>query len=148
MWWDGEPTTDMEMGLAHTAEIFDLQYERVQSINDANFRVWLDSWAYKCKWPTTHAFVSLDPEPSTCGSQTGDIYICRFPSPLTPRSLPDYAVFAHESAHIFAAQPHFGEGLMGPHGGKHSTQFAYHEIEVMRDRIGAFNTSVKTLCMR
>ena len=146
VWWEKPPSKEMEYGLADTAQIFGFAYERVQSFHDANLRVWFDSWAYQCKWLTTYAFVSLDPNPSSCGGQTGDIYVCKFTASFADRRLSDYSLVAHEAAHIFAAQPHFGDGLMAEGGGKYASRFTDEEFKAMRTRVNAFNTSTGPEC--
>ena len=146
VWWQTPPSQEMENGLSNTARLLGVQYKRVQSVHDANLRVWADSWAYKCKWITSHAFISLDSTPSPCGGQTGDIYFCRLTTPITVRKLSDYSIIAHEAAHIFAAQPHFGDGLMAKGGGKHAQWFTDEEVRTMRTRINNFRNSDDQKC--
>ena len=133
----------MENGFGETAETLGFSYERAQSIHDANFRIWFDSWAYGCKWLTAYGFSSLDATPSTFGSQTGDIYICKFTTPLTGRRPSDYSLMAHEAAHIFAAQPHFGNGLMMEGGGNGADRFTEKEVDTMCNKIAAFHSSIE-----
>ena len=142
VWWGKAPSQEMENGFVYTAQTLGFSYERVQSIQDANFRIWFDSWAYQCKWLTTYAFVSLDPNPSTFGGQTGDISICKLTIQLTRRRPSDYSLMAHEAAHIFAAQPHFGNGLMGQGGGNGTDRFTDKEVETMRNKINASHSSI------
>ena len=92
MWWEIAPSQGMENGFDETAETLGFSHERAQSIHDANFRIWFDICAYGCKWLTAYGFASLDATPSTFGSQTDDIYICKFHNtthgPATFRRLP------------------------------------------------------------
>ncbi len=146
VWWQESPTQEMESGLVDAAKALGINYERVQSVNQANLRVWLGSWAYKCKWLAAYAFVSLEPRPSACGGQTGDIYVCRYKTPFADRHISDRAVIAHEAGHIFAAQPHFGDGLMAEGGGTYAYWFTDEELEAMRTRISEFRGSTKSEC--
>ena len=143
MWWEIAPSQGMENGFVETAETLGFSHERAQSIHDANFRIWFDSWAYGCKWLTAYGFASLDATPSTFGSQTDDIYICKFTTPLTGRRPSDDSLMAHEAAHIFAAQPHVGNGLMAHGGGNGADQFTETEVESMRNKINAFHSSIE-----
>ena len=136
----------MESGLADTAKALGITYERVQSVDHANLRVWLGSWAYLCKWLNAHAFVSLEPSPSSCGGQAGDIYVCRYTTPFADRQISDRAVIAHEAGHIFAAQPHFGNGLMAEGGGTDANWFTDEELGAMRARIKEFRVSTEREC--
>ena len=95
----------------------------------------------------TLSFVSLEPNPSECGSQAGNIYLCRLTNPFADRDLSSRAVIAHESAHIFAAQPHFGDGLMAEGGGVYANEFTDEEMKLMRHRINEFWASVKPDCL-
>ena len=132
----------MEGGFDETAQNLGFTYEPVQSIHDDNFRIWFDSWAHHCKWLTAYAFVSLDPNPHTLGSQTGDVHLCKFTTPLTGRRPADYSIVAHEVAHIFAAQPRFGDGLMAE-GGNGAERFTEHELDTMRNKINVFRYSIE-----
>ena len=146
VWWQELPTQEMERGLADTAEALGITYERVESVDHANLRVWLGSWAYNCKWLGPYAFVSLEPSPSVCGGQTADIYVCRLTTPFKDRQLSDRTIIAHETGHIFAAQPHFGDGLMADGGGTYAHWFTDEEIEAMRARMSEFRASIKPEC--
>ena len=146
VWWQKTPPPEMESGLADTARILGFTYEPVQSIHDANLRVWIDSWAYNCKWLTPYAFASPDPARSVCGSQTGDIHVCWFENPFADREFSGRLVIAHETGHILAAQPHFGDGLMAEGGGEYATWFTDEELKAMRSRISEFHTEVSPRC--
>ena len=143
VWWQNPPTQEMESGLTDTAKEFGITYEPVQFFDNANLRVWAGSWAYSCKWLNAYAFVSLDPNPSAYGSQTGDIYVCRYSTPFKDRQLSERTIIAHEVGHIFAGQPHFGNGLMALGGGTYADWFTDEEIEVMRSKIKEFRASIK-----
>ena len=143
VWWEKPTSRGMEDGFVETAQNLGFLYEPVQSIHDANFRIWFDSWEHHCKWLTAYAFVSLDPNPHTLGSQTADIHLCKFTTPLTGRRPADYSIVAHEVAHIFAAQPHFGDGLMSEGGGNGAERFTEHEIYTMRNMINVFRSSIE-----
>ena len=147
VWWQEPPTQELENGVADTAKTLGLTYERVQSVGDANLRVWSTGWRHHCKWRAAHAFVSLEANPSECGSQAGDIYVCRCTNPFADRNPSSRAIIAHESAHIFAAQPHFGDGLMAKGGGAYADELTDEEIQVMRARINGFWASVKSECL-
>ena len=146
VWWQKTPSLEMQSGLADTARILGFTYEPAQSIHDANLRVWIDSWAYNCKWLTPYAFAAPDPRPSGCGSQTGDIHVCWFKSPFAGRKFSERSVIAHETAHILAAQPHFGDGLIPKGRGEYATWFTGEELDKMRSRISAFRTEVSPRC--
>ena len=45
VWWQKPPTPEMEKGLADTTETLGITYERSQSLEDGNLRVWPDSWS-------------------------------------------------------------------------------------------------------
>ena len=146
VWWQNPPNQEMEDGLVDTARKFRISYERVQSVDHANLRVWFKSWAHSCKWLRAYAFVSLEANPSSCGGHSADIYLCRLTTPFKDHELSDRTIIAHEAAHIFAAQPHFGDGLMAEGGGTYAHWFTAEEIKSMRDRINNFRTSVKPEC--
>ena len=146
VWWQEPPTQELETGLAEAAKELGIAYERIESVDLANLRVWLNSWTYKCKWLSAHAFVSLDPSPSACGAQTGDIYLCRYTTPFADREISDRAVIAHEAAHIFAAQPHFGDGLMAEGGGTYAHWFTDEELQAMRAQISEYRISTQSEC--
>ena len=76
----------------------------------------------------------------------GDIYVCRFSTPFEDRPLADHSVISHEAGHIFAAQPHFGDGLMAPGGGGYAEWFTNGEVRTMRTRIKEIRESVKSEC--
>ena len=111
-------------------------YESVESMEDANLRIWIDSWTHLCKWPTNKGFANLEPDPGPDGSRSGDIHICKFttPQPLA-RRMTSRSLIAHETAHIFAAQEHTGSGLMANAGGDGSPWFNQDEIRKMCDKI-------------
>ena len=144
VYWNKPPTKGMENGIADTAEILGFSHEKVDSLEDANIRIWPDSWEYMCKWTTSAGFASLDPNPGALGSQTGDIHICKFTSPIKDHPITDYSTVAHETAHILAAQGHFGDGLMGVGGGNGSSWFNEMEIQKMCDKINEYHESVRT----
>ena len=143
MYWNEQPSDGMEGGFADTVKLLGFKYENVESAEEANIRMWLNSWAYHCKWLNAAGFVSLDPNPSSYGSETGDIYICRFTTPFKHHPTTDYSTMAHETAHLLAAQWHFGNGLMGEGGGDGSPWFSEIEIQVMCDKIKAYHESVR-----
>ncbi len=87
----------------------------------------------------------MDPQPSVCGGQSGDIYLCRFSNPLLRHKPSDRILISHEAAHIFAAQPHFGDGLMSA-GGDDDEWFTHDEIQVMHKRINQFRYSIRYEC--
>ena len=146
VWWQEPPTQEVEDSLAETATMLDVVYERVHSREEANLRVWIDSWAYQCKWATAYALASLERNPNVCGGQTGDIYVCRFSTPFEDRPVADHSVISHEAGHIFAAQPHFGDGLMAKGGGHYAERLTNEEVKTMRTRIKEFRESVKSEC--
>lgn len=146
VWWQQPPTPEVENSLVETARTLGVVYKRVHSEEDANLRVWMDSWAYQCKWGTAYAVASVERNPKVCGGETGDIYVCRFRPPFEDRPLADQSIIAHEAGHIFAAQPHFGDGLMAPGGGDYAEWFTNEEVRTMRDRINGFRESVKSEC--
>ena len=130
-------------GLADTIKVLGYQYEVAGTHDEANLHIWPASWSQLCKWPSTLAFASLDPNPSSAGSKTGDIHICRFTTPFKTHPLSDYSLVAHEAAHILAAQPHFGEGLMAEAGGNGAPWFTQEEIRAMCDKINDFHRSAE-----
>ena len=142
-YWHKPASQDAHSGLADTVRILGFEHETVETLAEANLHVWPDSWAQSCKWPSTIAFASLDPNPSSKGSQTGDIHICRFTTPFKKHPSSDYSIVAHEAAHILAAQLHFGEGLMAEAGGNGSPWFTQEEIRAMCDKINDFHRSVE-----
>ena len=143
VFWDKPPSQGMRNGFADTVRMLGFSYEGVDFVEEANIRIWTDSWKFHCKWPTTEGFVSLDPNPSDGGSQTGDIHLCKITTPIKFHPTSDYSTVAHETAHIFAAQVHFGNGLMGEGGGDGSPCFNETEIETMRKNINDFHESVR-----
>ena len=142
VYWDERISEEARRGLADTAKVLGFQYDNVQARDDANLHVWPSSRAKKCKWPSTKAFVSLDSSPDAQGSQWGEIYICGFKNPLLKSKLDDYAIMAHETAHILAAQPHFGDGLMAEAGGNGADWFTEEEIKSMCEKISKFRKSL------
>ena len=146
VWWQKTPTPEMESGLADTARILGFSYEPVQSIRDANLRVWTNSWTHHCKWLTPYAFASPDPASRSCGSRTGDIHVCWFENPFADREFSGRLVIAHETAHILAAQPHFGDGLMAEGGGEYATWFTDEELNAMISQISDFHADVSPIC--
>ena len=147
VWWSKPPSRELEEGLTDTTAMFGIAYQRVQSPQDANLRVWIDSWAYGCKWLTSSAFASLETPPSSCGGQQGDIYLCTFDNPSTERRIPKRSIIAHEAAHIFAAQPHFGDGLMAEGGGKYATWFTEEETRAMLAKVETFRREAGPECV-
>ena len=143
VYWNKPPSQGMREGFADTVRLLGFNYEEVDSAELANLRIWTESWQYYCKWPTTMGFASLDPNPGSRGSQTGIIHICRFRTPIKFRPITDYSVVAHETAHLFAAQVHVGNGLMGIGGGDGSPWFNKMEIEAMCKNINDLHDSVK-----
>ena len=146
VWWQNPPNQEMENGLVDTARTLGVSYERVPSVDHANLRIWFNSWAHSCKWLNTYAFVSLAPNPSSCGGHTADIYLCRFTTPFKDGQLSNRTIIAHEAAHIFAAQSHFGDGLMAEGGGTYAHWFTDEEIQSMRDRVNRFRASLDPEC--
>ena len=55
----------------------------------------------------------------------------------------DDSLMPHEAAHIFAAQPHVGNGLMAHGGGNGADRFTEIEVESMRNKINAFHSSIE-----
>ena len=145
-WWQKPPSHEMEQALIDTASTFGINYQRVHSPDDANLRIWLDSLALQCKWLTAQAYVSWEPQPHPCGSQAGEIHVCRFTTPFKDRQLSDRSIIAHEAGHIFAALTHFGDGLMAKGGGDHADWFTDDDIKKMRTHIKDFRDSVKDEC--
>ena len=143
VYWDEPPSQGMQSGFADTVKVLGFNYENVEGVEEANVRIWPDSWAYLCKWGRIEGFASLDPNPSIYGGETGDIYTCRFTSPFKDRPFTDYSVMAHETAHLLAAQPHFGSGLMGEGGGHGAFRFNETEIQIMCNRVRSFHQSVR-----
>ena len=142
VYWDERIFEEIRRGLADAAGVLGFQYENVATQEEANLHVWPYSWAMKCKWPSTKAFVSLDPSPDAQGSQWGEIYICGFKNPILKGKLNDYSMMAHETAHILAAQPHFGDGLMAEAGGNGADWFTEKEIESMCRKISSYRKSL------
>ena len=143
VYWHKPASRDAHNGLTDAVKVLGFQYEIVATEDEANLHVWPDSWAQLCKWPSTLAFASLDPTPSSKGSQTGDIHICRFTTPFKKHPSSDYSIVAHEAAHILAAQAHFGEGLMAEGGGNGAPWFTQEEIRAMCDKINDFHRSAE-----
>lgn len=143
VYWDERISEEARRGLADTVKVLGFQYENVQTRDEANLHVWPESWATKCKWPSTKAFVSLDRSPDAQGSQWGEIHICGFKNPILKGKLNDYSIMAHETAHILAAQPHFGEGLMAEAGGNGAHWFTEDEIKSMCEKISDYRKSLK-----
>ncbi len=146
VWWQEPPTQEVEDSLAETAKLLGVVYERVHSREEANLRVWIDSWAYQCKWGGSYAVASVERNPNVCGGETGDIYVCRFNTPFADRPTADHSVISHEAGHIFAAQPHFGDGLMARGGGDYAERGTDEEVRTMRTRIKEFRESVESEC--
>ena len=146
VWWQEPPTQEVENSLVETATILDVVYERVHSREEANLRVWINSWAYQCKWAVAYAVASLERNPNVCGGKAGDICVCRFTTPFEDRPVADHSVISHEAGHIFAAQPHSGDELMAKGGGDHAGRLTNEEIKTMRTRIKEFRGSVNSEC--
>ena len=147
VWWSKPPSPELEQGLIDTATIFRIPHQRVQSPQDANLRVHVDSWAYGCKWLTPLAFASPETPANSCGGQQGDICLCAFDNPSTARRIPKRSIIAHEAAHIFAAQPHFGDGLMAEGGGKYATWFTEEETRAMLTKVETFRREAGPECV-
>ena len=145
VYWNKPPSPEMRKGFGDTVRLLGFSYEDVDSLEEANIRIWPDSWRYHCKWPTNEGFASLDPNPSSLGSQNGDIYTCKFTTPIKFHATTDYSTMAHETAHIFAAQVHYGNGLMGIGGGDGARWFNDEEIEMMCENINSLHESVKAM---
>ena len=143
VYWDERIPEEARRGLADTTKVLGFQYETAATQNEANLHVWPDSWAKKCKWPSTKAFASLDRSPDIQGSQWGEIFICGFKNPFIKNELNDYSIMAHETAHILAAQPHFGDGLMAEAGGNGAHWFTEEEIKSMCEKISDYRKSLK-----
>ena len=144
VYWSKPPSEELKDGFSDTVEVLGFNYENADSVEDANIRIWLDSWSRSCKWMKTAGFVSPDPDPSEQGAQTGEIHICKFTTPFKDHPLiDDYSTMAHETAHLLAAQPHFGTGLMAKGGGDGSPRLSKAEIKTMRHRIDTFHNSVR-----
>ena len=76
VYWDERISEDARRGLADAAGALGFEDENVASQEEANLYVWHNSWAMKCKWPSTKAFASLDRSPDAQGSQWGrDIHL-------------------------------------------------------------------------
>ena len=145
VYWNEQPSNGLEEGFADTVRLLGFKYDNVASVEDANIRMWLNSWAYQCKWLNAAGLAFLDPNPSSYGSETGDIYICKFTTPFKDHPITDYSTMAHETAHLLAAQWHFGSGLMGKGGGDGSPCFSEKEIRMMCDKIETFHLSVRAI---
>ena len=144
VYWNKQPSEELKAGFSDTVEVLGFNYENVDSVEDANIRIWLDSWSRFCKWMKTAGFVSPDPNPSEQGAQTGEIHICQFTTPFKDHPLiDDYSTITHETAHLLAAQPHFGTGLMAEDGGDGSPRLSKTEIKTMRHKIDTFHESVR-----
>ena len=146
VWWRHPPTPEMEHGLIDAANTLGITYQRAHSQADANLLIWLDSWDLHCKSLNAQAFVSLDPQPHPCGSETAEIHICRFTTPFKDRQLSDRSIIAHESGHVFAALPHFGHGFMDAGAGDYAHWFTDDDLNKMRAHINSFRASVKDNC--
>ena len=72
VYWSKRPSEELKAGFSDTVEVLGFNYENVDSVEDANLRIWLDSWSRSCKWMKTAGFVSPDPNPSEQGAQTGE----------------------------------------------------------------------------
>lgn len=143
VYWDGEESQDMREGFADAARLFGVDYEYVDSAEEANIRVRLNSlFSYSCKWGGAFAFVSLDPVPGPFGSESGEIFVCGWRFPFGGPSPPYRSLIAHEAAHIFAAVGHFGTGLMAQGGGDGSEWFSEVERECMLRRVAEFRESL------
>ena len=142
--WNKQPSDEIRKGFSDTFRLLGFNYVVVESIKEANLRIWLNSWEYHCKWPATEGFASLDPSPGNLGSQVGDIHICKITTPYTWDRLPGYSLMAHETAHLLAAQEHIGNGLMAEGGGDGSRWFNDTEIQTMCDNIDSFHQSVRS----
>ncbi len=144
VYWNKQPSKEMRKGFGDTVKLLGFSYHDVDSVEDANMRMWLNSWKYNCKWPATEGLASLDLNPSNLGSQVGDIHICRVTTPYTWDRLPEYSLMAHETAHLLAAQEHIGDGLMAEGGGDGSRWFNDSEIQAMCEKIDAFHRSARS----
>ena len=144
VYWSKQPSEELNAGFSDTVEVLGFNYENVDSVEDANIRIWLDSWRRSCKWMKTAGFVSPDPNPSEQGAQTGEIHICQFTTPFKDHPLTDdYSTITHETAHLLPAQSHFGTGLMAKGGGDGSPRLSKMEIKTMRHKIDTFHESVR-----
>ena len=145
VYWNNQPSKEIREGFADTVKLLGFNYVEVESTEEANLRIWLNSWKYRCKWPATEGFASLDPTPSDLGSRVGDIHICSVTTPYTWDRLPEYSLMAHETAHLIATQEHIGKGLMAEGGGDGSRWFNDMEIQEMCDKINSFHKSVRSI---
>ena len=144
VYWSKQPSQEIQNGFADTIKLLGFNHRTVDSTQEANIRVQLDSWDRLCKWPTIKGFAILDPNPGPKGGRTGEIHICRFSTPLIiPPGMTDRGLIAHETAHIFAAQEHTDSGLMKQGGGDGFSWFNQDEIREMCDRIDQFHQSVR-----
>ena len=144
VYWNKQPSEGLKAGFSDTVEVLGFNYENVHSVEDANIRIWLDSWSRSCKWMKTAGFVSPDPNPSEQGAQTGEIHICQFTTPFKDHPLiDDYSTITHETAHLLPAQSHFGTGLMAEGAGDGSPRLSETEIQTMRHKIDTFHESVR-----
>ena len=137
VYWSEPVSGEMRKGFADTVRLLGYNYVDVDSVGEANFRIWIDSWKDYCRWPSSEGFAVPDPEPGERGSQTGAVHICRMRAPLNWNRLSDYALIKHEVAHVIAAQEHIGSGLMAEGGGGGSESFNEMEIQAMCDKINA-----------
>ena len=146
VYWSKRPSEELKAGFSDTVEVLGFNYENVDSVEDANITIWLDSWSRSCKWMKTAGFVSPDPNPSDQGAQTGEIHICQFTTPFKDHPLTDdYSTITHDTGHLLAAQPHFGTGLMAKGGGDGSPRLSKTEIKTMRHKIDTFHESVRPI---
>ena len=135
---------EMREGFAYTMGLLGYSYVEVDTSSEANLRIWIDSWEGHCKWPPTEGFAVLDLEPSEGGSDIGDIHICRIRAPLKWNRLSDYALMAHETAHVIAAQEHIGDGLMGEGGGDGSESFNETEVQAMCAKVNSLPQPIRS----
>ena len=144
VYWNKDPSEEIRKGFSDTVKLLGFNYVDVESIKEANLRIWLNSWEYHCKWPAIEGFVSLDPNPGHLGSQVGDLHICKITTPYTWHRLTEYSLMAHETAHLLAAQEHIGKGLMAEGGGDGSRWFNDTEVKTMCGKIDSFHKSVRS----
>ena len=143
VYWSETVSEEMRKGLGYTVRSLGYSHVEVNSADEANFKVWIGSWKEGCKWPPAEGFSVLEEEPDERGSETGAVHICRMRAPLRWNRLSDYALMAHETAHVMAAQEHIGEGLMAKGGGDGSKSFNEMEIQAMCAKVNALPEPVR-----
>ena len=139
VYWGEEPSQQAKAGFEKTAALLGVAFRYVEEEKEANLRIWPDTKIkYLCKLGETAGFASPSPITGDQGLESGDIHICRWTLPSDMPRPSEYALMAHEAAHLLAAVGHHsGKGLMVKGGGGFQW-FTDEEIHCMLNRIRAF----------